>query len=42
MVFAASVTDSETGYALTADQVRQAAADGLASGRGVDTGDCAS
>ena len=42
VVFAASVTDSETGYALTADQVRQAAADGLASGRGVDTGDCAS
>ncbi|RYP87260.1 MarP family serine protease [Nocardioides guangzhouensis] len=42
VVFAASVTDSETGYALTADQVRQAAADGLQSTRGVGTGDCAS
>jgi S1-C subfamily serine protease len=41
VVFAASVTDTDTGYALTADQVRQAAADGLGATRGVDTGDCA-
>ena len=42
VVFAASVTDSNTGYALTADQVRQAAADGLQATRSVGTGDCAS
>jgi len=41
VVFAASVTDSDTGYALTADQVADAAARGLTSNRGVGTGDCA-
>ena len=41
VVFAASVTDSDTGYALTAQQVRQAAAAGLTGSRSVDTGDCA-
>jgi S1-C subfamily serine protease len=41
VVFAASVTDDDTGYALTADQVRDAAADGRASDREVSTGGCA-
>ncbi len=41
VVFAASVTDSNTGYALTAEQVRLAAADGLSHDRPVGTGDCA-
>ncbi|QBR92627.1 MarP family serine protease [Nocardioides euryhalodurans] len=41
MVFAASVTDDETGYALTADQVAQSAARGLATSEPVATGDCA-
>ena len=37
VVFAASVTDRETGYALTADQVRASAAAGLTSSvRGLD------
>jgi len=40
VVFAASVTDAETGYALTAEQVGQAAAQGLAGGAEVDTGGC--
>jgi S1-C subfamily serine protease len=40
MIFAASVTDSNTGYALTADEVAQAAAQGLTSGRRVGTGPC--
>jgi S1-C subfamily serine protease len=41
VVFAASVTDGDTGYALTARQVAPAAAGGL-TGRGeVGTGDCA-
>ncbi|MGA8210239.1 MAG: MarP family serine protease [Nocardioidaceae bacterium] len=40
VVFAASVKDSETGYALTADQVAQAAATGLTSSRPVPTGRC--
>jgi len=40
VVFAASVTDRDTGYALTADQVSKAAADGLTAGRQVDTGSC--
>ena len=31
VVFAASVTDDDTGYALTADQVADAAAEGRAS-----------
>jgi S1-C subfamily serine protease len=42
VVFAASVTDADTGYALTATQVRGAAAAGLAANNEVDTGDCAS
>ena len=41
VIFAASVTDGDTGYALTADQVADAAAGGLTRTRGVDTGDCA-
>ncbi len=42
VVFAASVTDPETGYALTADQVADSARDGRAADGEVDTGDCAS
>jgi S1-C subfamily serine protease len=41
VVFAASVTDPQTGYALTAAQVAQAAAAGLTHSRPVDTGSCA-
>lgn len=41
VVFAASVTDDETGYALTADQVADSAAEGRAAEREVSTGDCA-
>ena len=42
VVFAASVTDDETGYALTAAQVASSAAAGAASRlREVSTGDCA-
>ncbi len=41
VVFAASVTDPDTGYALTADQVARAAADGLTSHAPVSTGACA-
>jgi S1-C subfamily serine protease len=41
VIFAASVTDADTGYALTAGQVRQAAASGLTRTAAVDTGDCA-
>lgn len=41
VVFAASVTDQQTGYALTADQVRESAAAGLAASRRVATGACA-
>lgn len=40
VVFAASVTDTETGYALTAEQVAEAAAQGVTSERPVDTGTC--
>ena len=40
VVFAASVSDRSTGYALTADQVSQAAAQGITSSASVDTGDC--
>jgi S1-C subfamily serine protease len=41
VIFAASVSDKQTGYALTADQVSNAAAQGLqASGR-VSSGNCA-
>ncbi|HYH34945.1 MAG TPA: MarP family serine protease [Nocardioides sp.] len=40
VVFAASVTDEDTGYALTAEQVSQSAARGLATSEPVSTGDC--
>jgi len=42
VVFAASVTDTETGYALTSEQVKDAAGLGAASNESVDTGGCAS
>ncbi len=41
VVFAASVTDGDTGYALTAAQVAQSAARGLSGSDPVSTGDCA-
>ncbi len=41
VVFAASVTDDETGYALTWDQVADAAAEGRGASRQVSTQDCA-
>jgi len=41
VVFAASVTDTSTGYALTAGQVADAAASGLTSTRAVSTRGCA-
>ncbi len=41
VVFAASVSDKDTGYALTADQVREAAAVGLNASRKVSSGNCA-
>ena len=41
MVFAASVTDDDTGYALTASQVAQSAARGVSRSDPVSTGDCA-
>ncbi len=41
VIFAASVSDNDTGYALTADQVRRPAAQGLTSDREVSTGGCA-
>lgn len=41
LVFAASVSDDETGYALTADQIEQSAKDGRNSDEDVSTGDCA-
>ena len=40
VVFAASVTDEETGYALTATQVEEAARLGTVSSAPVDTGNC--
>ncbi len=40
VVFAASVTDPETGYALTASQVAESAAKGLTSADPVSTGGC--
>lgn len=42
VIFAASVTDADTGYALTTGQVADAAAEGIASGAEVSTGACAS
>jgi S1-C subfamily serine protease len=41
VVFAASVTDDDTGYALTAGQVAKSAASGRAGDDEVSTGDCA-
>jgi S1-C subfamily serine protease len=41
VVFAASVTDEETAYALTSDQVDEAARLGVRGNAPVDTGDCA-
>lgn len=41
VIFAASVTDSDTGYALTAAQVAGARDEGIGSTTKVDTGDCA-
>ena len=41
VIFAASVTDGDTGYALTADQVSDAATAGSSAASSVDTGDCA-
>lgn len=41
VVFAASITDEETGYVLTAEQVAESAARGIAGTRTVDTGPCA-
>ena len=41
VVFAASVSDNDTGYALTAEQVASAATTGLNSESAVSTGDCA-
>ena len=40
VVFAASVTDSSTGYVLTADQVGQAAAEGISNSDPVTSGPC--
>ena len=40
VIFAASVTDTDTGYALTADQVARAAAQGLVARAPVGTGPC--
>ncbi|MDP2772879.1 MAG: MarP family serine protease, partial [Nocardioides sp.] len=41
VVFAASVTDDDTGYALTADQVAESAAIGITNTESESTGDCA-
>jgi hypothetical protein len=41
VVFAASVTNSETGYALSSQQVAQAAAAGRIASRAVSTQGCA-
>ncbi|GAA1913772.1 MarP family serine protease [Nocardioides lentus] len=40
MVFAASVSDADTGYALTASQLGESAASGVARETAVDTGTC--
>ncbi len=40
LIFAASVTDKETGYALSAAQIAESAARGVTSATEVDTGDC--
>jgi S1-C subfamily serine protease len=41
VVFAASVTDRDTGYALTADQVGRSATIGISNSSPVSTGECA-
>jgi len=41
VIFAASVSDKQTGYALTADQVSQAAVAGMGSSARVSSGNCA-
>ena len=41
VVFAASVTDRDTGYAITADQVARSATSGISDDTPVSTGDCA-
>jgi S1-C subfamily serine protease len=41
LIFAASVTDRDTGYALTAGQIAESAALGVTSSAEVDTGSCA-
>ena len=41
LIFAASVTDPDTGYALTAEQISESAALGVTSSTEVDTGNCA-
>jgi hypothetical protein len=41
VVFAASVTNSDTGYALSSHQVAQAAATGRIASRSVSTEGCA-
>ncbi len=41
VVFAASITDVDTGYVLTADQVSEAASQGMLADLSVDTGACA-
>ena len=41
MVFAASVSDKDTGYALTASQVSRAATLGINATKPVSTGGCA-
>ncbi len=41
VIFAASITDAHTGYALTAEQVSEAADGGNTAAEPVDTGDCA-
>ena len=40
LVFAASVSDQDTGYALTANQLTESAAQGVSTGSPVDTGTC--
>jgi S1-C subfamily serine protease len=41
MIFAASVTDEDTGYALTAGQLRESAVEGSTTDGAADTGSCA-
>ncbi|MGH1561164.1 MarP family serine protease [Mumia sp. DW29H23] len=41
VIFAASISDSSTGYALTAGQVGDAARDGVRATKALDTGPCA-